>query len=74
MHANGVTKKSMNLGLLTVSPKVTPGSIIKVSNGFKMKRKKKEPVDYNRHIESVITKITAIMSLYLLIDRLKGGF
>ena len=74
VHANGVTRKSINFGLFTVSPKVKPGSIIKVSSEEIRKRKKKEAVDYNKHIESVITKITAVMSLYLLIDRLNGGF
>jgi hypothetical protein len=39
-----------------------------------VKRRKKEDVDYNKHIESVITKITAIMSLYLLIERVNGQF
>ena len=40
----------------------------------KPKKKKKEDIDYNKHIESVIIKITAIMSLYLLIERVNNGF
>ena len=35
---------------------------------------KKEDIDYNKHIESVIVKITAVMSLYLLIERVNGSF
>ena len=74
VHANGVTRKSMNFGLFSISPKVKPGSTIKVISEHKVKRKKKEDIDYNKHIESVITKITAVMSLYLLIERVNGGF
>jgi len=74
VHANGVSKKSINLGLFSISPKVKPGSTIKVVSEHKVKRRKKEDVDYNKHIESVITKITAIMSLYLLIERVNGQF
>jgi len=74
IHANGVTRKSMNFGLFSISPKVKPGSTIKVVNEHKVKRKKKEDVDYNKHIESVITKITAVISLWLLIDRINNSF
>ena len=74
VHANGVSKKSINLGLFSICPKVKPGSTIKVVSEHKVKRRKKEDVDYNKHIESVITKITAIMSLYLLIERVNGQF
>ena len=74
VHPNGVTKKSLNLGLFSISPKVKPGTTIKVLNDHKFKRKKKEDIDYNKHIESVITKITAVMSLWLLIDRVNNSF
>lgn len=74
VHANGVTKKSMNFGLFSISPKVKPGSTIHVINEKTIKRTKKEDIDYNKHIESVITKITAVISLALLIERLNGSF
>jgi hypothetical protein len=64
----------MNFGLFSISPKVKPGSIIKVVSEHEVKRKRKEDIDYNKHIESVITKITAVMSLYLLIERVNGQF
>ena len=73
-HANGVTKKSINLGLFSISPKVKPGSTIKVIDDHRVKRRKKEDIDYNKHIESVVTKVTALMSLWLLIDRVNGSF
>ena len=74
IHPNGVTKKSLNFGLFSISPKVKPGSTIKVVSEHKVKRRKKEEIDYNQHIESVVTKVTGIMSLWLLIDRLNGSF
>jgi hypothetical protein len=74
VHANGVARKSLNLGLFTISPKVKPGSTIKVVSEHQVKRRKKEDIDYNTHIESVITKITAVMSLWLLIDRVNNSF
>ncbi|MAJ90255.1 MAG: hypothetical protein CMD08_03170 [Flavobacteriales bacterium] len=74
LHANGVTKKSLNLGLFSISPKVKPGSTIKVLNNNKVKLKKKEDIDYNKHIQTVITQITAVMSLWLLIDRVNNSF
>jgi hypothetical protein len=74
IHANGVTKKSLNFGLFTISPKVKPGTTIRVVSEHEIKRNKKEDIDYNKHIESVITKITAIMSLWLLIDRVNNSF
>ena len=73
-HANGVARKSLNLGLFTISPKVKPGSTINVVSEQKIKRNRKENIDYNKHIESVIIKITAVMSLYLLIERVNGSF
>ena len=74
VYANGVTRKSMNLGFFSISPKVKPGSTIKVIGEHKVMRKKKEDVDYNKHIESVITKITAVISLWLLIDRVNNSY
>ena len=72
-YPNGQVKKSINFGLFSVSPKVQPGSIINLASDDTEKRKKKEDIDYNRHIESIIIKITGIMSLYLLIDRISSA-
>ena len=48
-------------------------STIQVSNDYSEKKKQKD-IDYDRHIQSVITKITAVISLSLLIERLNGSF
>ena len=73
MYPNGATKKTLNLGLFTLSPKIEPGSTIKVSNDYSEKKRKKD-IDYDRHIQSVITKVTAVTALTLLIERLNGSF
>lgn len=73
ISSNGAAKKTKNFGLFTISPKVTPGSTIKVLNDNSKKKKQKD-IDYDRHIQSVITKITAVISLTLLIERLNGSF
>ena len=73
-HANGVTRKSLNFGLFTISPKVKRGSTIRVVSEESIKRKKKEDIDYNEHISSTVTKITGLLSLWLLIDRVNGSF
>ena len=73
ISSNGAAKKLRILDYLLLSPKVTPGSTIKVLND-NSKNKKQKDIDYDRHIQSVITKITAIISLTLLIERLNGSF
>jgi len=73
ISSNGAAKKTKNFGLFTISPKVTPGSTIKVLNDNSKKKQQKD-IDYDRHIQSVITKITAVISLSLLIERLNGSF
>ena len=72
VYANGVTKKSKNFGLFTVSPKVKPGSVIKVIDDKKIEKISK-PIDWNEAIENTMLKITAIMTLWLLIDRVTGN-
>ena len=69
IHANGAVKKSLDLGLFTISPKVKPGSIIKVVDDKTVEIEKK-PLDWNVAIEKTMLKLTGIISLYLLIDRL----
>ena len=41
MYPNGATKKTLNLGLFTLSPKIEPGSTIKVSNDYSEKKRKR---------------------------------
>ena len=70
VYPNGIAKKSLNFGLFTISPRVKKGSTIKVvSNREKIKKHNENPVDWNKQIENAMLKLTAIMTLWLLIDR-----
>ena len=67
-------KKSIDLGLFTISPKVTKGSTIRVTSQEEFVKSKEIPIDWNQIIENTLVKITGVMSLYLLINRIQGSF
>lgn len=66
ISASGSVKKARDFGLFVVYPRVKPGSTIKVTEDIKIKRQKPEPVDWTRVLESTVTKISALASLYIL--------
>ncbi|MBT6807860.1 MAG: hypothetical protein HOA52_00040 [Flavobacteriales bacterium] len=74
VYPNGSVKKSVNYGLFTLSPKVTKGSTIKLMSKEEVKKIESLPVDWNQVIEGTMVKITGVMSLYLLINRIQGSF
>jgi len=69
IYPNGIAKKSMNFGLFVISPVVKKGSTIKVINKIDKLTHKKNPIDWNQAIEKTMLKVTAILSLWLLVDR-----
>ena len=69
IHPSGVAKRTLNFGLFVISPKVKKGSTIKVVNKPQVSKIKKVPLDWNEAIEKTMLKITAVLTLYLLIDR-----
>ena len=69
IYPNGIAKKSMNFGLFVISPVVKKGSTIKVINKIDNLTLKKIPIDWNQAIEKTMLKVTAILSLWLLVDR-----
>lgn len=69
IYPNGIAKKSMNFGLFVISPVVKKGSTIKVINKIDKLKHKKIPIDWNQAIEKTMLKVTAILSLWLLVDR-----
>ena len=69
IYPNGIAKKTMNFGLFVISPIVKRGSIIKVINKVDKSEHKNIPVDWNNAIEKTMLKVTAILSLWLLVDR-----
>ena len=75
IYPNGSVKRSINMKLFRISPKVKRGSTIKIIAKEEYKTDTKiKPIDWNLAIEHTITKITAVMSLYLLIERIDGSF
>ena len=74
VYPNGSVKKSVNYGLFTFSPKVTKGSTIKLMSKEEVKKIESLPLDWNQVIEGTMVKITGVMSLYLLINRIQGSF
>jgi protein involved in polysaccharide export with SLBB domain len=70
VYPNGIAKKSMNFGLFSVSPRIKKGSTIIVSNKLiKEKKVNENPIDWNKQIENAMLKITAVLTLWLLIDK-----
>jgi polysaccharide export outer membrane protein len=69
VYPNGIAKKTMNFGLFVISPKVKKGATIKVVNKFEKEKRERIPVDWNDALEKTMLKVTAILSLWLLIDR-----
>lgn len=64
----GITKRTVNFGLFKLYPKVTKGSrIYTYMREEKDKEKKGEPIDWNKVIERTTVKITAILTLMLLL-------
>ena len=74
IYPNGSVKRSVNYGLFTLSPKVKRGSIIKLMSKEEIQNISSVPLDWNVVIENTLVKVTAVMSLYLLIDRIQGSF
>ncbi|MGC6470017.1 MAG: SLBB domain-containing protein [Flavobacteriales bacterium] len=63
---SGSVAKAKDFGLFILYPRVEPGSTIKLTQDIKIKRQKPEPVDWTRVLESTVTKISALASLYIL--------
>ena len=70
VYPNGIAKKAVNFGLFTISPRVKKGSTIIISNKVAKKKKLNDnPVDWNKQIENAMLKVTAVLTLWLLVDR-----
>ena len=73
VYPNGITKKSKNFFLFKISPKVTKGSTIRVtSKNKKSKRKNQNKIDWNQQIENAMLKISAVLTLWVLVDRVEA--
>ena len=59
----------MNFGIFVISTRAKKGATIKVVNKVEKAKHKKIPLDWNKTIERTMLKVSAILSLWLLIDR-----
>jgi len=72
IYPNGITKKSRNFILFNISPKVTKGSTIMVTTkNKKQKKKNKSNINWNQQIENAMLKLSAILTLWVLVDRVQ---
>jgi protein involved in polysaccharide export with SLBB domain len=72
VYPNGIAKKSKNFILFNLSPKVTKGSTIMVTTKNKRSKKKnKNNIDWNQQIENAMLKLSAILTLWVLVDRVQ---
>ena len=74
IYPDGSVRKSINFGLFNLSPKVTVGSTIRISSNNDLEQVERIPLDWNVAIEKTLIKVTGILSLYLLVDRIQGSF
>ena len=74
VYPNGSVKRSINYGLFSLSPKVKKGSTIKLMSKEEIQNISSVPLDWNVVIEKTLVKMTGVMSLYLLLDRIQGSF
>ena len=73
LYPNGIAKKTMNFGLFTISPRIKKGSTIIVANKVsKIKKENENPVDWNKQIENAMLKVTGVLTLWLLIDKVNA--
>ena len=72
VYPNGIAKKSKNFLLFKLSPKVTKGSTIRVtSKSKKIRGKNQNKIDWNQQIENAMLKISAVLTLWVLVDRVQ---
>ena len=72
-HANGEIKRTVNLGLFKIYPKVKKGSVINVGKKPQEEPKpevERKPVDWNAILADTVSKATSIVTLVVLLTRL----
>ena len=74
VYPNGSVKRSVDYILFSLSPVVTKGSVIKLMSEEQVEKVESTSFDWNVAIEKTLVKVTGVMSLYLLINRINGSF
>lgn len=69
IYPNGIMRKTRGFGVFNVYPRVKKGSKVMVMyKPKKADKSERKPVDWNRVIENTTLKITAILTVWLLIN------
>lgn len=69
IYPNGVMRKTKGFGLFNVYPRVKKGSKVMVMyKPKKADKTERKPVDWNKAIENTTLKITALLTVWLLIN------
>tara|TARA_B110000211_G_scaffold38452_1_gene39145 strand:- start:178 stop:2544 length:2367 start_codon:yes stop_codon:yes gene_type:complete len=69
IYANGITKKTIDFGLFTISPRPQFGSTIMVYNKELKNNQDQIPFDLNKVLDKTMTKASAVLTLIFLIQR-----
>ncbi len=69
IYPNGIAKKAIDCGIFSISPRVKKGATIKVVKKEKKRKTAKQKIDWNAQIENAMLKASAILTLWLLIDK-----
>ncbi|OFX70906.1 MAG: hypothetical protein A2X12_10175 [Bacteroidetes bacterium GWE2_29_8] len=68
IYPNGIIKQTTRLGILNIYPKVKKGSQIVIPEKSKKEEKKgQSKVDWNKAIENITIKMTAVLTIWLLL-------
>jgi hypothetical protein len=73
VYPNGIVKKTKDLWIIKIYPKVKNGSNIQVPyrDIKNLNSNKKNPMDWNKAIENTTIKLTGLLTLWLLITKIK---
>ncbi len=69
----GFVKRTVSIPFINIYPKVSKGSVITVvfkGNKDKQERRKSEPIDWNKIIEGTTIKLTALLTIWLLLTQI----
>ncbi len=73
IYPNGILRKTKDLGFIRFYPKVKNGSIIQLpyKDVKPIDASNRKPLDWNKTIESFTIKLTGVLTLWLLITKIK---
>jgi len=71
VYPNGVTKKTKQILLFRIHPRVPVNSIIVVNEKERKEKKENTSIDWNKAIENTTIKLTGLLTLWVLFKNIK---